>query len=52
MESKMTIQRYKSVLCGLLLLAIAIHPDQHHLEEKQPKIIHIQRGRRKRLSIS
>ncbi|WP_158467643.1 hypothetical protein [Pseudanabaena biceps] len=48
----MTIQRYKSVLCGLLLLAIAIHPEQHHIEEKQPRIVHIQRKRRKRLAIS
>ncbi|ELS31873.1 hypothetical protein FEV09_15080 [Pseudanabaena catenata USMAC16] len=52
MESNMTIQRYKSVLCGLLLLAIAIHPEQHHIEEKQPRIVHIQRKRRKRLAIS
>jgi hypothetical protein len=52
MESKMTRKRYKSILCGLLLLAIAIQPDQHHIEEKQPKIVHIQRKRRKRLAIS
>jgi hypothetical protein len=52
MESNMTQKRYKSILCGLLLLAIAIHPDQHHIEEKQPRIIHIQRRRRKRLVIS
>jgi len=49
MESNMTQKRYKSILCGLLLLAIAIHPDQHHIEEKQPRIIHIQRRRRRRL---
>ncbi|WP_190404848.1 hypothetical protein [Pseudanabaena mucicola] len=48
----MTQKRYKSILCGVLLLAIAIHPDQHHLEEKQPKIIYTQRRRRKRLAIS
>jgi hypothetical protein len=41
MESNMTTKRYKSILCGLLLLAIAIHPDQHHIEEKQPRIIHM-----------
>ncbi|MFN5748174.1 MAG: hypothetical protein ACK47L_06770 [Pseudanabaena sp.] len=48
----MTTKRYKSILCGLLLLAIAIHPDQHHIEEKQPRIIHIQLRRRKSLAIS
>ncbi len=44
----MTIQRYKSVLCGLLLLAIAIHPEQHHVEEKQPRIIHVQTRRQRK----
>ncbi|MFM7887534.1 MAG: hypothetical protein ACKPCM_12765 [Pseudanabaena sp.] len=48
----MTQKRYKSILCGILLLAIAIHPDQHHIEEKQPRIIHIQRRKKKRLAIS
>jgi hypothetical protein len=48
MESNMTIQRYKSVLCGLLLLAIAIHPEQHHVEEKQPRIIHVQTRRQRK----
>ena len=48
MESNMTIQRYKSVLCGLLLLAIAIHPEQHHVEEKHPKLVHIQTRRQRK----
>ena len=48
MESNMTTKRYKSVLCGLLLLAIAIHPKQHHVEEKQPRIIHIQTRRQRK----
>ncbi len=48
MESNMTTKRYKSVLCGLLLLAIAIHPEQHHVEEKQPRIIHIQTRRQRK----
>ena len=52
MESNMTQKRYKGILCGLLRLAIAIHPHQHHIESKQPKIIHIQRKRRKSLAIS
>jgi hypothetical protein len=48
MESNMTTKRYKSILCGLLLLAIAIHPEQHHVEEKQPKIAHIQTRRQRK----
>ncbi len=48
MESNMTAKRYKSVLCGLLLLAITIHPEQHHVEEKQPRIIHIQTRRQRK----
>jgi hypothetical protein len=56
MESNMTQKRYKGILCGLLLLPIAIHPHQHHIEAKQPKIIHTQtrrqRRRRKGLAVS
>jgi hypothetical protein len=56
MDSNMTQKRYKSIMCGLLLLAIAIHPEQHHVEEKYPKIIHThnrrQRRRRKGLAVS
>jgi hypothetical protein len=54
MESNMTQKRYKSILCGLLLLTIAIHPEQHHVEEKHPKIIHTQnrRQRRRRKSLA
>jgi hypothetical protein len=48
MESNMTQKRYKSILCGLLLLAIAIHPEQHHVETKQPKIVHIQTRRQRK----
>ena len=48
MESNMTQKRYKSILCGLLLLAIAIHPEQHHVEAKQPKIVHIQTRRQRK----
>ncbi|MBD2179226.1 hypothetical protein H6F42_20080 [Pseudanabaena sp. FACHB-1998] len=44
----MTKKRYKSILCGLLLLTIAIHPEQHHVEEKYPKIIHPQNRRQRR----
>ena len=44
----MTTKRYKSILCGLLLLAIAIHPEQHHVEEKHPKIVHIQTRRQRK----
>ncbi|MBD2179457.1 hypothetical protein H6F42_21325 [Pseudanabaena sp. FACHB-1998] len=44
----MTTKRYKSVLCGLLLLAIAIHPEQHHVVEKHPKIVHIQTRRQRK----
>ncbi|MEA5486779.1 MULTISPECIES: hypothetical protein [Pseudanabaena] len=48
----MTTKRYKSILCGRLRLAIAVQPEQQHVEEKHPKITHIQRRRRKRLAIS
>jgi hypothetical protein len=44
----MTQKRYKGILCGLLLLAIAIHPHQHHIEAKQPKIIHTQTRRQRK----
>ncbi|WP_176453340.1 hypothetical protein [Pseudanabaena sp. SR411] len=43
----MTQKRYKSVLCGLLLLAIAIHLEQHHVEEKHPRIYLQTRRQRK-----
>jgi hypothetical protein len=56
MESNMTTKRYKSILCGRLRLAIAIQPEQHHAEEKHPKIIHTQLRRqfrkKKQLAIS
>jgi hypothetical protein len=56
MEINMTLHRTKSILCGLLLLAIAIHPEQHHVADKYPKIIHTQnrrqRRRRKGLAVS
>jgi hypothetical protein len=38
MEINMTSNRTKSILCGLLLLAIAIQPEHHHIEEKHPQI--------------
>jgi len=38
MEINMTLRRTKSILCGLLLLAIAIQPEHHHIEEKHPQI--------------
>jgi hypothetical protein len=47
MESNMTTKRYKSVLCGLLLLAIAVTPEQHHIEEKQPRI-HLETRRQRK----
>jgi hypothetical protein len=47
MESNMTTKRYKSILCGLLLLAIAIHPEHHHIEEKHPQIHRQTRRQRK-----
>jgi hypothetical protein len=31
MEINMTLHRTKSILCGLLLLAIAIQPEHHHI---------------------
>ena len=32
MEINMTLHRTKSILCGLLLLAIAIQPEHHHIQ--------------------
>ncbi len=48
MEINMSSNRTKSILCGLLLLAIAIHPEQHHVEEKHPKIVRIQTRRQRK----
>jgi hypothetical protein len=45
MESNMTTKRYKSILCGLLLLAI--QPEHHHIEEKHPQIHRQTRRQRK-----
>jgi hypothetical protein len=55
MEINMSSNRTKSILCGLLLLAIAIQPEHHHIEEKHPQIhrqTRRQRRRRKPLAIS